>query len=149
MCPLAAQSLAVLAIRKSWVGRRTGNSALHSLLLPSSPIVVPAVLGLTMPHPALVSYLTSPRPIPRRGRSPTSLCDLVPNQEECDRCSVPGHASHLNLALCLLSSVWDFISFLWRILPPDFAFYFGDKLSSISVCNLHCIFMSFARWHLC
>ena len=112
MCPLAAQSLAVLAIRKSWVGHGTGNSALHSLLLAGSPIVVPAVLGLTMPHPALVSYLTSPRPIPRRGRSPTSLCDLVPNQEERDHCSLPGHASHLNLALCLLSSVWDFISFL-------------------------------------
>ena len=100
----------VLALRESCVSRGTGDSVLHLVLLASFPIVAPAVLGLIMPHPALVSRLTSPRLIPSGGRPLPTLCALVANWEECDPCQVPGHASNLSLALLLLSSVHDFSS---------------------------------------
>ena len=95
MCPLAPRSLAVLAHRESCAGRGTGDSAPHLVRPASLSIVVPAVLGLTVPHPALVLHLTSPRPIPSGGHPLPSLCELVANQEECNCCLVPGHTSHL------------------------------------------------------
>ena len=91
MCPLAPQSLAVLALRESCAGRGTEDSAPHLVRPASLPIVVPAVLGLTVPHPALVFHLTSRKPIPSGGRPLPSPCELVANREECDCCLVPGH----------------------------------------------------------
>ena len=69
MCPLAPRSLAVLALRESCAGRGTGDSAPHLVRPAGLPIIVPAVLGLTVPHPALVFHLTSPRPEPVRART--------------------------------------------------------------------------------
>ena len=42
--------------------------------------------GVPVPHPALVSLLTSPRPIPSGGSPPPSPCALVANPEECAFC---------------------------------------------------------------
>ena len=72
MCHLALRSLAVLALLKSCVGLGTGDSAPCPLLLAGFLMVVPAVSWLTVPHPALVSHLTSRRPIPSGGRPPPS-----------------------------------------------------------------------------
>ena len=60
MSPLALRSLAVLALRESCAGRGKGDSAPHPARPAGLPIVVPAVLGLTVLHPALVFHLTSP-----------------------------------------------------------------------------------------
>ena len=135
--PLSSLSPVVQALPTSCVGHGTGDSALHPVLLASFLIVVPAVLGLIVPHPALVSRLTSPRLIPSRGRPLPTLCALVANREECDPCLVPGISSNLSLALLLLSSVQDLNSLVRRI-QPDLSFCFGDKLTC-SLCNLHCI----------
>ena len=116
-CPLAPWSLAVLALRELCVGRGTGDSAPHPVWLAGLPIVVPAIPGLTVPHPALVSHLTSPRPIPSGGCPPPSPCELIANREECDGCLVLGHASHLSFRCVLLPSVQDFSSFVRRTLP--------------------------------
>ena len=69
----------------------------------SLPIVVPGVRGFTVPHPALVSRLTSPRPIPNGGSPPLSPCALVANPEECDCCLMLGHASCFFVVFCYLS----------------------------------------------
>ena len=79
MSPLAPRSLAVLALRESCAGRGTGDSAPHLVRPAGLPIIVPAVLGLTVPHPALVFHLTSPKPIPSGGRPLPSPCELVAN----------------------------------------------------------------------
>ena len=116
-CPLAPWSLAVLALRESCLGRGTGDSAPHLVWLAGLSIVVPAVPGLTVPHPALVSRLTSPRLIPSGGHPPPSPGELIANREECDGCLVLGHASHLSFHCVLLPSVHDFSSFVRRTLP--------------------------------
>ena len=95
MSPLAPRSLAVLALQGSCAGRGTGDSAPHPVRPAGLPIVVPAVLGLTALHPALVFHQTSPRPIPSGGPLLSSPCELVANQEECDCRLVPGHVSRL------------------------------------------------------
>ena len=72
MCHLAPRSLAVLALLESCVDLGKGDSAPCPFLLAGLVIVDPAALGLTMPHPALVYCLTSPRLIPSRRRPPPS-----------------------------------------------------------------------------
>ena len=147
MCPLAPQSLGVLALCESCVGCGTGDSAPHPVLLAGFPIIVPAVLGLIVPHPALVSRLTSPRLIPSRGRPLPTLCALVANREECDPCLVPGHVSHLSLALLLLSSVQDFSSLVRRIQSTGLCILFRGQTNLLYVQPA--LYLSFEHWQPC
>ena len=147
MCLLAPWGLAVLLLHESCVDRGTGDSALHPVLLASFLIVVPAVLGLIVPHTVMVSSLTSPRLIPSGGHPLPTPCALVANREECDPCLVPGHVSHLSLALLLLSSVQDFSSLVRRIQSTGLCILFRGQTNLLYVQPA--LYLSFEHWQPC